>query len=141
RDFQGGLSDYSRAAYASAIDQFDNVIAKEPSSAAARFARAQTWLHMNDFDAAIQDLNRSYKAGVDGRISACLAYCYARQENYPNAILMGQEAIATGFATPAVFNNLGYSYFEKGRYHNAQECFDKAVELAPQMGVAYHNRI
>lgn len=141
RDYQAGMSDYTRGGYVAAAQAFDSVLVADPTSATARFARAQTSIHLDDIDAAIQDLNKLRKVLTDARITACLAYCYARQQNHPNAILTGQEAIATGFATSAVYNNLGFSYFEQGRYHSAHECFDKAIELAPESSIAYHNRI
>ncbi len=100
-------------------------------------ARESTWPR---YDAAISDFN-DIKLDVDGRIKACLAYCYGVRQNYPSAILTGQQAVAAGFATPEVFNNLGNSLLEKGRWDQAADCFDKSIKLAPNLAIAYHNRI
>jgi len=141
REFKLGLADYSQSAYTKAAERFGSVVAAEPTSTAAHFARGQALLHVGDYDAAIEDFKKIQQNPSDGRVMACLAYCYGRSQNHPNAILRGQQAVSAGFGTPAVLNNLGYSYLKSARWNQAKQCFDKAIESDPHFGIAYHNRV
>jgi serine/threonine protein kinase len=141
REFNAGLTDYSNGAFSGAFDHFTTMLAEDPTSQAAHFARGQALVQLGNYDGAIQEFKSIQQHPTDGRLLACLAYCYGRNFSHPNAILLGEEAIASNCNSAAVLNNLGRSYMDLSRLNKAQQCFNKAISLDPHFALAYHNRV
>jgi tetratricopeptide (TPR) repeat protein len=41
--------------------------------------------------------------------------------------------------TPGIQNNMGLCYLNSGQWNRAEECFNEAIDIDPEMGVAYSN--
>jgi tetratricopeptide (TPR) repeat protein len=71
-----------------------------------------------------------------------MAYCLAWQGQHRVALAHYTRAVEAGFAPAAVWNDLGFSHLQLGPRHlkEAQQCFDQAVALAPDLQAAHYNR-
>src|SRR5207253_1879967 len=80
----------------------------------------------------------------DGRALAWLANFEIEKRAWPTAADSYKKAIAAGFSTAEVFNNLGYCLEvapgERSKYTTARIYLDCALELNPNLGIAYYNR-
>jgi serine/threonine protein kinase/Tfp pilus assembly protein PilF len=74
-----------------------------------------------------------------GPTLAYLAYCDSHLRQPQGADKRGREALACGFATPAVYNNLAYSLLQRHRYDDAQRNLDEALRLDPNLQAAHLN--
>jgi serine/threonine protein kinase len=152
RALELGLAAERDGRHEEAIAQLDLALAAHPHHGEARFARGRaryrlaetlprkerdSWLRL-----AEDDLENSSALLGDPRIWACLGYCANSRRVHTEAIMRYQHAIQAGFASAAVWNNLGYSYLQAPRsdWDNAVECFDNAIEQDGHFQVAYYNR-
>jgi eukaryotic-like serine/threonine-protein kinase len=77
----------------------------------------------------------------DGRVEACMAYCYARRKVHDRAVILCRQALSQRFSSAELYNNLGYSYLQSGQLKEARASLDEALRRKPGLGAAYHNRL
>jgi tetratricopeptide (TPR) repeat protein len=141
--YEYGQEAYRKGDYEQAVRYFSAVLEQEPAQRArALFARGRSYQQLNRLPLAQVDYKAADELETDGRVKACVAYCMNRQVQNEAAILLYEEAIAAGFRTAEVFNNLGYSYLNVtgARLTEAKASLDRAVALDPLLRAAYHNR-
>jgi serine/threonine protein kinase len=124
----------------------------EPNPAGALFARGRTKQQLGQYPAAIEDYQLAADLQKDGRALACMGYCMncmGRLNDYRAAATCYEKALALGFRTPEVYNNLGYSYMQNpppnpGKTldwcEKARDCYDQAIGLNPNLQAAFYNR-
>ncbi len=140
RQLNRGRAAYHTGQYAEAVQYLSRAIAAEPAMAEAIYLRGRAHQKAGDFKLAAADYDHARKLTSDGRVLACLAYCAGQLRDHHNAMGYGTGAIESGLETAEVYNNLGYSYLRLRCLDEAQECFDKAVELKPALQAALYNR-
>jgi serine/threonine protein kinase len=118
------------------------------------FLRGAARMRLGDWEAAKADF---YKAEPqhDGKVQACLAYCYTQVKQRPRfdvAVDLYEKAVQQGYATAVVYNNMGHCCFRDpvsptiGKPEAIRVYLDKAIkyletatQLDPQLQIAFHN--
>jgi Flp pilus assembly protein TadD len=93
----------------------------------AYVARGEAYIGMEDYHSAIRDLSAADKIERDGRTCALIGYCCNMMQSHSSATGWYKRAIALGYFSPAVYNNLGFSHYNRGRYDAAIDALDSAV--------------
>jgi serine/threonine protein kinase/Tfp pilus assembly protein PilF len=152
---KSGLEAYERQDYPEAIKQFKRAVEAAPENPWIWFARGRAyqqlaiagWIKRENTEAlfrqALNDYEKAIERTNDWRIMVCIGVCNQFLPYHPKAIDAYKRAMEEGFVTAEVWNNLGYSYLEKGTsadYDEAQTCLDQAIILNPKLVSAYHNR-
>src|SRR5262249_52828512 len=113
----------------------------QPDLTAAQFARARAYQRSNQWAQAMAEYRKLSDQAPDGPTSACEGYCLNRQGFDGKAEPCYETAIARGFATAAVYNNLGYCYLRRTKQLEAAKAnMDRALDLDLGMQAAWHNR-
>jgi len=136
----------ARVAYAAgdnrkALDRAGLVLAQTPDSAEAHFLRGRVYQRQGELELARDDYSEANRLAPSGRAAACFAYCLNRGGAYPQAIARSEEALAAGFRTAEVYNNLAYAQMRHGQMPAAEANLALALELAPGLPAALHNRL
>jgi serine/threonine protein kinase/Flp pilus assembly protein TadD len=91
--------------------------------------------------AAARDLSPGTEfAAKIGSFWASLGYCDNQMREFHKAEADYKAAIAAGFETPEVLNNLGHTCLKLNRFSDAAKYLDKAIRMNPSLQAAYHNR-
>ncbi len=106
---------------------------REPQTAEEYFARGQRFLDKETFPSAFSDFNTSNRLKESPRALAYMAYCLGRMQQHALAADLGRLAIEKGATEPAVFNNLGQSLAQTGKFDQAISYLQLALSKAPQM--------
>jgi serine/threonine protein kinase len=139
RQLKEGQLALQRGQYAEAIDHLSLSLAEAVSSE-AYLARGRACLKVGKRKAAEDDFLLADQLEPAGRTQAALGYCYDVMEEYPRAVGCYKTAIARGFKTAVVFNNLGHGLaFTPGADNEAAQFLRKAIEADPCLQVAHFN--
>jgi serine/threonine protein kinase len=108
------------------------------------FLRGRAYLKRGQLDEAWSDFKSANQLHYDGRVQACLGYCWSlkgrhawARDFYLNAVKVGEEA---GLRRDALLNNLGRAHEAEGQLKEAKQCLDAALACNDRLQVAYHNR-
>jgi len=145
RQFQHGLALYGQGQYRQAVQRFNEALEADPGLVEALFARGRSFQQLGltenrYFSVAVADYQEAEKRAPNGRTEACLAYCLNRLGNHRPAIASNNLAVAAGFASAEVFNNLGCAYFQLKELEEAQKHLDQAVRLKPELQAPFYTR-
>lgn len=81
---------------------------------------------------------------LDGHISYSLFYNYGsaltKLNEYEKSIHYFKQAILLDTNKPEVWNNLGNSYMNLGWHHHEMECYDKALQINPNLAETLFNK-
>lgn len=142
RQYKEGIRAYQDGQYAKAAEHLSRSLAEEEKGQ-TYLARGQTYLKMGKKQFALEDFSAADHVAPSGQTKAALAYCLTQQEpaKYKPAIFLFERAIENGFATPEVYQNLGYCLMQvRGGDRKALAAFKKAIELNPSNQMAYYYR-
>jgi tetratricopeptide (TPR) repeat protein len=145
RQLNRGIALYAQGEFDQAEKFLERAIDGGSKDGQAYFIRGRVRQHLEDADAALVDYERASKLlPQDGRIKACRAYCLSLRGTNDMAVPFYLEALAAGFRTPEVFNNLGFSLSASaGRnlliLDQAEEAFNEAVRQNPGLQPVFHN--
>jgi serine/threonine protein kinase/Tfp pilus assembly protein PilF len=123
-----------------ALDNLNEAVHAAPARHDLHLLRARVHVRRGEFDQALADYQA---AGPDARTKAASAFCRqvrGGMGDYDAAIHLYQEAIAEGYATAAVHNNLGRLLLSTRRLDEAESCLAEALRLDPQLQSAYQVR-
>ena len=139
--------------FTEAVEEYSKALEIDRFHAPTYFARARTYQALgqidrdagkNDspyFDSALRDFDRAQSLAPDGLTLACMGYCFNNLfGKNDDAINCYQQAIAAGFNTAEVANNLGFSLKTRKEYGPALKQFDEALSKNPRLQQAFHNR-
>jgi Tfp pilus assembly protein PilF len=147
RHFHAGLRAYAEHDYKRAVSELTLSVQADDGNPDAWFTRGKAHQARKEFPEAFSDYDRSSKLRPDGRTLACMGYCQNLDPlRSPNkAVGYYFSAIKAGFAPAAVYNNLGYSYYELSKTQavlaQALEALNKAIDIDPSLRAAYYNRV
>jgi tetratricopeptide (TPR) repeat protein len=113
-----------------------------PMDAEAFVERGRSRQQRGEFGGALDDSLNANQLREDGRTLAFIAYSMNLSRSDKSAIPYYEKALAAGFQTPELYNNLGYSYAQGSRpnWTRAREHLDRAIQLNPNLQAARHNR-
>jgi eukaryotic-like serine/threonine-protein kinase len=126
--------DFARALFCA-----DRAVLLQPEAAEPRIMRAQLAVQQNRFAAARGDFHEANRLNPEGRLSAGIAYCLAREDQMGPAVFESKEALKAGFETAEVYNNLAYSQMANADSEDARRNLMLALALNPRLPAACHN--
>jgi serine/threonine protein kinase/Tfp pilus assembly protein PilF len=141
RQFVRGAAAYRAGEFREAIRCFSRVLDEEPRSADTLLARGHAFQGLGDFSLAALDFYSARQLMTGGFPHACEAYCKGKLAQHEAAVGIYQKAIASGYDTAVVYNNLGYEQIAVNQYDEAEQTLERAIQLDPQLAAAYVNRV
>ena len=115
--------------FADAIEEYHKAIAINPNGAAAFNNLGMSYFLSGDYRRSLEALLHAMKLDPSN----------SRISNNVGMVLfkMGREEEALRYLANAkdqatAYNNLGYLYMSEGKYHEATDAFDKAIQIKPQ---------
>jgi serine/threonine protein kinase/Tfp pilus assembly protein PilF len=139
-ELRHGQEACARRNFEEAVECFTRVLAVKPRDAAVLLARGRAYQRLGQLPLALSDLEKADELAPTGLNHACRAYCLQQLGQYHDASVHYERALEAGFATPAVYNNLGYCYWLDRRLIEARTKLDRAIEIDEHLQAAYHNR-
>jgi serine/threonine protein kinase len=144
-DLQRGQEAFARKDYDAAVAHLGRHLANNSKDAGAWFTRGVAVLKLAEqgqqsFALAVSDFSEADRLRSDVQTKACLGYALQRNDDVESAMLYYAKAITDGCKSAAVLNNLGYIHLRLARWSDAEDCFDRALTLQPELQAAYHNR-
>jgi serine/threonine protein kinase len=143
RMMANGRTAFANGDWEEAAKCFCQVIDAADGPAEAYRWRARTYQQQGEFDSAIAD----YRRGGAADCLADLAFCLAKANYHPQAVMRSNELIAQGGHPSAAFwNNRGMSLLEArtmssaARLPLALKALGEAIRLNPQLQASYFNR-
>jgi tetratricopeptide (TPR) repeat protein len=122
-----------------AIDKLTAVIKVQDATSYMR--RANVWMHLDELDIALSDLNEAIRLDADaaspylnrGRL-------WARKREYEKAVADFNETIRLNPKSVAAYNNRGNAWSDMGEYDKAIVDFNEVLRLDQKFTAAYNNR-
>lgn len=156
RELDQGRTLYRRGQFDAACRHFAKAVDADPELADALWGLGRAHVKLGE-----QALSRSSDQQVDhwdkalvvfrklseespynGRDDACRGYCLNRSaaRRSPDfARTRYEQALAAGFRSIGLYNNLGYSHFALGDLDKAQAALQHALDMNPNLPVVYLN--
>jgi len=123
------------------IKEFDTVIQMEPNLADAFKYRANGYMQLGRYDAAISDYEKAINIDrSDTGSYAQLALCWFNLGNYEKCIGVNSDLVDLNPNRSQSYYSRGIVYGQMKDYENAFKDFDKAIQLNPKNAEAYFNR-
>jgi tetratricopeptide (TPR) repeat protein len=152
RMLKEGRALYRAGRLEEAVERLSRAADADPSLSAARFARGRAYQRLAEQEADpdrrklwLGQAKADYVAAdprlTDGPTQACLGYCHGQQDLHREAIYHYERALKAGFASPALYNDLGFSRARllPEYWAQAEDDFLAALEMDPDLGPAHHN--
>ncbi|WCM22564.1 tetratricopeptide repeat protein [Paraburkholderia bryophila] len=138
--FQDGLMAHQRMALAEAERAYREVLAANPSHAAALRLLGLIYLERGDFEAAESLLRDSVKADPDVAETHCdLGVVLERSEHFAEAEACYRQAVARKPDFALAYNNLGIVLHKAHKLAEAQACLRHLLTLEPGYAQAHFN--
>ncbi len=139
-----GIEAYQQGNYDQALFFLNQSLEANPNQADAFFARGLVYKKMGDLDKNQFSLSsisfqNADNLKPDGKTKACMGYALHRQGSVTPAINAYGQAIAAGFATEEVHNNLGAIFVDQTKLDEAYLHLNKALALNPKQPTIHHN--
>jgi tetratricopeptide (TPR) repeat protein len=129
--------------YSAAVDAFSRNLAKFPNYATAYGYRSSAYLHLNDYDRAIDDATKAIVLGPMEVIPwfpyAIRAQAYEQKKYQDLALADYTSAIANNYGLNG-YAQRGMLYAKMNRYEEAFKDFDEVIRLDPSNAGAYYQR-
>ena len=134
--------------FEAAVTQFQDLVAREPNSAAGHQGLGQAYLQEGKLPEAETALTKAIALDPSSWVSQnLLGLVYDQQQRHPDAITAYNAALAIRPREPNVLNNLGLAYALSGDHETAIRFFEQALaaggtspKLHNNLGVAYVHR-
>jgi eukaryotic-like serine/threonine-protein kinase len=93
------------------------------------------------FSQALEEYGQIYAKQPSGELAAMQGHCLCQRSYYPEAVEYYKRAIAYGYGSASLYNNLGYCLMQRTRYREAEDYLGKAVAVDPRCSEARHNLV
>jgi serine/threonine protein kinase/Tfp pilus assembly protein PilF len=138
--FQQGVNALRAADYEAAIVSFEEANALKPDYVEALLGLARARLALGHHGLAGEVYRKLYELTGEAKHLASMGYCMSLMSQHAKAISYHSRALAEGFKTVAVFNNLGDGYLRMNGVEAAKENLDEALRIDPLCVTALLNR-
>jgi serine/threonine protein kinase len=138
---RSGIEAYAAKEYRHAIDDLTQSLQAEPSSADARLFRGLAFKNVGDFTAAIADFDDQSITHFIPRIVAVRAYCFSQAGQHSLAAIDYQEYLKHDEASPAIWNNYGFTCLKLGEYEEAERALLRAVHIDASLQAPHFNLV
>jgi tetratricopeptide (TPR) repeat protein len=125
--------------YESVIKYCDKVLEINEQNAKAYCVRGAMHKAVNDFDAAIEDLNRSIEINPTPLAYSLLGNIWCEKGDFPEAIRNYNKVLEFDPDNAAAINNRAEAYFRMDDYDNAIKDYEKLNVLVPEEPSPYYN--
>jgi serine/threonine protein kinase/Tfp pilus assembly protein PilF len=145
RHWRLGQAAYHEHQYQVALDHFNRLLEADADRFDVLWARARTYQQMGEnddryFSMAVADYQNVERHRPEGRHSACIGYCMLRSKQIDVAQAYLDQAVARGFVTAEVLNDLGFACEKLGKLDLAEKHLDQALVQGSNLRSAFHNR-
>ncbi len=113
----------------------------DPHLSEALIARARVYQRRGDFQLAFVDYDAASGSNPGPRIDACQGYCLNQLAQDRQATVFYRRLLEAGCDSPAVLNNLGYSWLRLGRLEDAEACLRRAIQADGTRQAPHHNLV
>lgn len=131
----------SKGNYEASITAFDKAISLDPKNSKAFHLRADSWIHVKNFDKAMDDVTEAIKLNTD------IAWAYGNRgalwyfkKEYKKALSDFTEALKRDKSNAAMWNNHGEALRSLKQFDEALPDFSQAIKLNPKYAYPYNNR-
>jgi eukaryotic-like serine/threonine-protein kinase len=137
-----GQEAYRQGQYATAIEHFSQQLSADSEDRRAWLGRGAAHLRLHNYALAVTDLERAANgSNADAQTWACVGYALQKAGNqHPAASEQYERALAAGYRTAAVYNNLGYAYSKLRLPTKAEKCLTEALQIDGKLQAALFNR-
>lgn len=141
--YQRAVQDVTDKRYEQAVSDFSLVILLNPTFLDPYLQRAQSYLQLQNYDAALVDLNHLIKMNlIDPQIKGS-AYTtrgdlYRIQENYSAAIADYSTAIRLAPDAPTAYYGRGIIYYVQNEYEKSFKDMTQLASIAPDVPTTYY---
>ena len=139
REYQRGLDYYGGGEYQRAVDSFNESLKSNPQQSNVLFARGRALQQLGDYRMAFEDYRAAQKLAADPRAYAGEGYCLSRLGQHTQAVAFYRKAIANGYSSPGLLNNIGFDLFQLAQLDESKEYLEQAIQQDEFLGAAYHN--
>jgi len=123
-----------------AVEQFNDVLKKNPDSALAYEGLGMAYFKKKDYDRGISNLQRSLELDCGlWKAHNILGTIYDRQERHNLAIQSYKTALKIKPDAGFIYNNLGVSYYLSNDGNRAAMCFHLAINRQYKTKKVYNN--
>ncbi|MBY0549782.1 MAG: tetratricopeptide repeat protein [Candidatus Obscuribacterales bacterium] len=127
--------------YDELIRNCNAVLDRNALCAWARFYRGCAYFHQDDLRAAVRDFKQTSDDDYFGRTSHIwLGSAYERLKKYQTSLVHYSEALKGGVKDASLLVSRGCIMNLLGRWHDAIDDFDKAIELQPGNALSLSHR-
>ena len=123
RLYREGLSDLQHGKSTEAIERFNAALQASPDNKEILMERGKAYYRQGKFSQAFEDFRHVYALDPTGEAAALQGHCLCRMKYYREAILKFQNAIATGYQSISLFNNLGYCNMQVSEIFGSRSMF------------------
>lgn len=124
-----GIQLYNQGKYELAIQSLGNSLSSDPTQPNVLLARGKAHLKLQDYHLALYDFQTSYKLSPSLDAIAGRGFCLSKLKYHKEAIACYKDAIKKGFKTANILNNLGYIFYQTGKYDEAIEPLEEACAM------------
>lgn len=139
RAYARGQQEYDQGHWVDAVQLFERALAADQHFTPAIVGRAYAHQKLQQYDLALFDYGKLDPAQCEGKVLACMGYCAAHRRSYAEAVLYHETAVAKGYETAVVYNNLGWCQLRQSQLTRAENSLNRAVQLNDRLQAAYHN--
>lgn len=140
REYQAGVELAASQDYRGAIECFDRVLTRDRQNFDALLARGNARQRLGMYDLAASDYLAAQELQPSGSLLAAVGYCRSRMRYPLTAVGYYKQALAKGYETLAVQNNLGYAYLQLGERKEARLWLTRAIDQSPSTQAPFANR-
>lgn len=138
--FEAAKNYFQNQKYSLAIESLTRALDADGSLIDARVLRGRAHQKLEQYDSAFNDYNAACKPSRNPQLFAAMGFCRAARGLHKEAIFYYLKAIDAGYATAAVYNNLGYSYYRIGQTDEALKNINRASEFDTNLQAPFLNR-
>jgi eukaryotic-like serine/threonine-protein kinase len=141
RQYREGLAQLQRGEPVAAIERFNAALLVVPDNRDILLERGKAYYRLEKYSQAREDFRQLEAISPSGEVVALQGHCLCRMKLYPEAINLFNKAVAAGYETTSLFNNLGYCYMQKAKLSDAERCFHQAISSNSRCATAWHNLV
>ncbi len=141
--YQRALQEVADKKYEQAVSDFSLVILLNPTFTDPYLQRAQSYIELKNYDAALVDLNHLIKIPmldpkVKGSAYTTRADLYRMQSDFDAAIADYSAAIRLSPDDPNAYYGRGVIYFVQNEYEKAYKDMTQLASIAPDVSTTYY---
>ena len=142
--YNRGLATGDQSQFIPAVMDFRTVTTLKPGSYSAYLAQAAIYIHQEEYDKGIGEVNKAIALNPDEGLAYGLRgfiYMQEKYKDFDKAVEDFSRVIARGGPWSVMaYSNRGFVLLDDKQYDRAIEDFNKAIEMGPRNAQAYLGR-